>query len=169
MLALHLEERSRKSHHLRMSDVEELLNQGLLSEENGVSAETRALLTSESFSEIVNYKEDTLIVTQGGEPDALYFTISGVFHAISHANEQAPLSLLGRIEPGEFIGEVTLFDSESKASASVKAMRNASTLKVTPESFEAFCKSHPAQALEFVSSLAKGLAGRLRAANEKVL
>ena len=149
-----------------MSDVEELLNQGLLSQENGVSAETRALLTSESFSEVVNYKEDTLIVTQGGEPDALYFTISGVFHAISHANEQAPQRLLGRIEPGEFIGEVTLFDSESKASASVKAMRNASALRVTPE---AFCKSHPAQALEFVSSLAKGLAGRLRAANEKVL
>jgi CRP/FNR family transcriptional regulator len=152
-----------------MSDLEELLNQGLLSEENGVSAETRALLTSESFSEVVNYKEDTLIVTQGGEPDALYFTISGIFHAISHANEQAPQRLLGRIEPGEFIGEVTLFDSESKASASVKAMRNASALKVTPESFEAFCKTHPTQALEFVSSLAKGLAGRLRAANEKVL
>ncbi len=152
-----------------MSDVEELLNQGLLSEENGVSAETRALLTSESFSEVVNYQEDTLIVTQGGEPDALYFTISGVFHAISHANEQAPQRLLGRIEPGEFIGEVTLFDSETKASASVKAMRNASALKVTPESFGAFCKSHPAQALEFVSSLAKGLASRLRAANEKVL
>ena len=137
-----------------MSDVEELLNQGLLSEENGVSAETRSLLTSENFSEVVNYQEDTLIVTQGGEPDALYFTISGVFHAISHANEQAPQRLLGRIEPGEFIGEVTLFDS---------------ALKVTPESFGAFCKSHPAQALEFVSSLAKGLASRLRAANEKVL
>jgi hypothetical protein len=40
---------------------------------------------------------------------------------------------------------------------------------VTPEAFEAFCKTHPTQALEFVSSLAKGLAGRLRAANEKVL
>ena len=106
---------------------------------------------------------------RGGEPDALYFTISGVFHAISHANEQAPQRLLGRIEPGEFIGEVTLFDSETKASASVKAMRNASALKVTPESFAAFCKSHPAQALEFVPSLAKGLASRLRAANEKVL
>ncbi|MEC7358355.1 MAG: hypothetical protein VYC09_07940 [Verrucomicrobiota bacterium] len=49
-----------------MSDVEELLNQGLLSEENGGSAETRSLLISENFSEVVNYQEDTLIVTQGG-------------------------------------------------------------------------------------------------------
>ena len=55
-----------------MSDVEELLNQGLLSEENGVSAETRALLTSESFSEVVNYQDDTLIVTQGGASLTLF-------------------------------------------------------------------------------------------------
>ncbi len=67
-VAFSLEERPRKSHHLRMSDVEELLNQGLLSQENGVSAENRALLTSKIFSEVVNYKEDTIIYTQGGEP-----------------------------------------------------------------------------------------------------
>ena len=68
-----------------------------------------------------------------------------------------------------FGATVTLFDPESTASASVKAMKNASTLKITPESYKAFCKTHPAQALELVSALAKGLASRLRAANEKVL
>ena len=30
-----------------------------------------------------------------------------------------------------------------------------------------FCETHPAQALELVSALARGLAARLRAANEK--
>ena len=77
-----------------MSDLEELLNCGLLSDENGISSETRALLTSDNFSQVVNYKEDTFIVTQGSEPDALYFTLSGIFHAISHANPQSPQRLL---------------------------------------------------------------------------
>ena len=115
------------------------------------------------------YQEDTFIVTQGSEPDALYFTLSGVFHAISHANAQAPQRLLGRIEAGQFVGDITLFDPESTASASVKAMKNASTLRITPDSFKAFCETHPAQALELVSALARGLAARLRLANEKVL
>ena len=152
-----------------MSDLEELLNCGLLSDENGISSETRALLISDNFSQVVNYKEDTFIVTQGSEPDALYFTLSGIFHAISHANPQPPQRLLGRIEAGQFVGDVTLFDPESTASASVKAMKNASTPKITPESYEAFCKTHPSQALELISALAKGLATRLRVANENVL
>ena len=152
-----------------MSDLEELLNCGLLSDENGISSKTRALLISENFSQVANYKEDTFIVTQGSEPDALYFTLSGIFHAISHANPQSPQRLLGRIEAGQFVGDITLFDPESTASASVKAMKNASTLKITPESYEAFCKTHPSQALELISALAKGLAARLRVANEKVL
>ena len=93
-----------------MSDLEDLLNTGLMSNENGISPETRALLTDNSFSQVVNYQEDTFIVTQGSEPDALYFTLSGVFHAISHANAQAPQRLLGRIEAGQFVGDITLFD-----------------------------------------------------------
>lgn len=152
-----------------MSDLENLLNTGLMSNENGISPETRGLLIDSNFSQVVNYQEDTFIVTQGSEPDALYFTLSGVFHAISHANAQAPQRLLGRIEAGQFVGDITLFDPESTASASVKAMKNASTLKITPDSFKAFCETHPAQALELVSALARGLAARLRAANEKVL
>ena len=65
-----------------MSDLEDLLNTGVMSNENGISPETRALLTDKAF-QVVNYQEDTFIVTQGSEPDALYFTLSGVFHAKS--------------------------------------------------------------------------------------
>ncbi len=152
-----------------MSDVEQLLNQGLLSDAEGVSAETRALLASENFSQILHFDEEKLILRQNALPDALYFTLSGLFHAVSYANPQAPQRLLGRIEPGEFIGEVSLFDSKSHASASVKAMKNASALRMSREAFASFCAAHPAQALEFVSAIARGIATRLRIANEKVL
>lgn len=152
-----------------MSDLSELLNKGLLSDAEGVSGETRALLAGESFSEILSFPEDTFITIQGKQPDALYFTLEGLFHAISHANRDAPQRLLGRIESGQFIGEVSMVDAESKASASVKALRNSRALRMTRESLTAFCLNHPANAIEFVLAVAKQLGRRLRQANEKVL
>ena len=152
-----------------MSETSELLNCGLLSESAGINTETRALLASESFSEIIKYTEDTIILQQGQELDSIYFTISGLFHAVSHANQQTPQRLLGRIEPGEFIGEISFFDSTAHASASVKAMKNAIVLKIQRENYKALCKAHPAQALELTAAVATGLARRLRDANEKVL
>ncbi|MEM9480636.1 MAG: cyclic nucleotide-binding domain-containing protein [Verrucomicrobiota bacterium] len=151
------------------SPVSDLLNNGLLSDDSGVSTETRELLASESFAEILSFSQDTFIIYQGKEPDALYFTLSGLFHAISHAHPEAPQRLLGRIEPGEFIGEVCLVDRESTASASVKALKNAQILKMTRDSFDDFCKSHPVCALELTHAVATQLGRRLRKANERVL
>ncbi len=151
------------------SPVSDLLNQGLLSDDATVSGETRDLLASENFSNIISFSQDTFIIYQGKEPDALYFTISGLFHAISHAHPEAPQRLLGRIEPGEFIGEVCLVDRESTASASVKALKNAQVLKMTRASYDDFCASHPAQALELTRAVATQLGRRLRKANERVL
>lgn len=152
-----------------MSDIESLLNQGLLSDSEGVSTETRELLASENFSQVVHYDQETFLVTQGAKPDAVYFTLSGLFHAVSHANIEAPQRLLGRIQPGEFIGEVSLFDPESTGTASVKAMKDATALRMPRSAFDDFRKAHPAAALEFVTALAHCLARRLRDANEKVL
>jgi CRP-like cAMP-binding protein len=142
---------------------------GYLSQENGVAAATRAILANEEFTEIVEFTEDTLIIKQGEQPDALYFTLDGVFHAISHANPNAPHRLLGRIEPGQFIGEVCLVDSKSKASATVKALRYAMALKMKPEAFKELCETHPTAGVQFLYAVARQLASRLRSANEKVL
>ena len=152
-----------------MADLDELLNKGLLADAGGVSAQTRSILAGESFSEIISFGSDTFITYQGREPEALYFTLSGLFHAISHENQEAPQRLLGRIEAGQFIGEVCMVDPTSKASASVKALANAQALKVTRESFKAFCATYPSEALEFVLAISKQLGIRLRQANERVL
>ena len=64
-----------------MSDIESHLNRGLLSDSEGVSRETRALLASENFSEILHFEEETLLLTQGSQPDSVYFTLTGL-HAL---------------------------------------------------------------------------------------
>ena len=168
-LLLHLEYIAIATHSARMSETTELLNCGLLSESAGINTETRALLASESFSEIIKYDEESIILRQGEQSDSIYFTISGLFHAVSHANEQSPQRLLGRIEAGEFIAEISFFDPASPVSASVKAMKNATLLKITKANFNDMCRAHPAQALELTRALAAGMARRLRIANEKVL
>lgn len=142
---------------------------GFLAHNFGVSDATRQLLANEEFTEIVSFDQDTILIQQATQPDALYFTLNGVFHAISHANPGAPYRLLGRIEPGQFIGEVCLVDERSKASATVKAMRNAMALKMKPESFHTLRETHPATAVEFLLAVSRQLASRLRSANEKVL
>ena len=61
IIILTLEVKSLSIHYQKMSDLEELLNCGLLSDENGISAETRALLIGKKFSQVVCYKEYTFI------------------------------------------------------------------------------------------------------------
>jgi|GEM_PF-1422096 len=150
-------------------EYEELLNMGVLSEEEGVSDETRHILAEKDFTEVVTIAEETLLVKQGTKPDALFFTIDGKFHAISHANPEAPNRLLGRIGVGQFIGEVCLVDPKSKASASVKAFPRSMVLKMKPEAFGELCETHPKAANEFLLAVARQLGKRLKEANERVL
>lgn len=152
-----------------MNGIEELLNSGFLSDQHGVDATTRQILASEEFTEIICFDQDTLIISQASHPDALYFTLDGIFHAISHANPDAPHRLLGRIEPGQFIGELCLVDPNSRASASVKALRNSMALKMKADTFEQMRAAHPQATLQFLLAISKQLANRLRSANEKVL
>jgi len=162
---------SRKSNGSSMarSEFEVLLNMGVLSEEEGVSDETRRILAEKDFTEVLTLEEETLLIRQGSKPEALFFTIDGTFHAISHANPEAPNRLLGRIESGQFIGEVCLVDPKSKASPSVKAFPQSMVLKMKPEAFGELCEAHPAAANEFLLAVSRQLAKRLREANERVL
>lgn len=160
---------ARQPHDMPRSEFEILLDMGILSREEGISDETRHILAEKDFTEILSIGEETLLVKQGSRPEALFFTISGKFHAISHANPQAPNRLLGKIGEGQFIGEVCLVDPKSKASATVKAFPNSMVLKMKPEAFESLCRSHPEAANEFLLAVARQLAKRLREANERVL
>lgn len=152
-----------------MEDILTLLNKGVLSSQAGVSDETRAILASEDFTEIVTFPQDTVIIKQRTRPDALYFTICGVFHAISNANPNASHRLLGKIDAGQFMGEVCVVDPNGKASATVKAMKDSMALKMQPNAFDLLREKHPQAAFEFLLAVARQLAKRLRDANERTL
>ncbi len=152
-----------------MSEIVTLLDSGLLAETEGISQQARDLLADSPYTEIEFFDEDRFIIRQGEKPDALYFTLDGVFHAISHANPSAPNRLLGKIRPGEFIGEVSLVDPSATASASIRAIKGAIALRIKQASFAAFREEHPREASEFLLAVARQLGRRLREANERVL
>ncbi len=146
-----------------------LLDKGYLSSRAGVSETTRTILAGEEFTEIITFPQDTTLIEQGSRPEALFFTLTGIFHAISHTNPNALHRLLGRIEPGQFIGEVCLVDTDGKASATVKALRESVALKIKPEGFLGLRDKEPAAAMELLLAVARQLAKRLRDANERTL
>jgi CRP-like cAMP-binding protein len=153
-----------------MTELEVLLNRRFLADESGVSPTTRQLLASGGYTEDIFFQRETVIVSEGTVPDALYFTLGGLFHASSKNNPKGANRLLGTIEQAEFIGEVTLIEGAgTAASATVKAAQNARALKLTREAFERFRTEHPAAALELVTAIAKQLCRRLRHANATVL
>ncbi|CAN5489386.1 hypothetical protein BH23VER1_BH23VER1_11230 [soil metagenome] len=149
-----------------MTEIEVLLNRRYLSDEEGVSGKTRALLAGEQFCEIMTFDRETVLIEEGAPQNDLYFTLQGLFHASSVRNPRATHRLLGRIQPAEFIGEVSVIDGTGTASATVKAMQDAMVLRMPQESFQLFCEEYPTNALEFLRAIAKQLCDRLRKANE---
>lgn len=151
-----------------MTEVEVLLNRRFLADEAGVSPKTRELLASEEFTDIISFDRDTTIIQEGKPHDYLYFTLDGLFHASSAENPAHAHRLVGKIEPAEFIGEVSLIEDTHTASATVKAMQNARALRMHRDAFHRLRDEHPAEALEFLTAVARQLCKRLRTANARL-
>ncbi len=152
-----------------MTEIEVLLNRRFLSQEEGVSEETRRVLASENFTDIMTFDRETVIIEEGKPHDYLYFTLDGMFHASSTDNPSATHRLLGKIQPAEFIGEMSIIEQSHHASATVKALENSRVLRMHRDHFASFRKDHPQEALEFLIAVAKQLCKRLRQANAKML
>ena len=78
-----------------------------------------------------------------------------------------PLSLLARVEPGESIGEVNLFDPD-KASASVVAKAFSQVWKVRRNDLDDFLNAYPEAAGRLMIGLLSEMSKRLRNMNRKL-
>lgn len=125
--------------------------------------EDRRLLSD--YGEFLPLKEDETLITQGDPQDALYFVISGILHV--HTLENDKRTLLGRVEAGETLGEVNIFDPET-ASANVVAKEFCQIWKARREDIEAFLKSYPAAAGELLIGMMTSVSRRIRKANSRL-
>jgi len=107
-------------------------------------------------------KRGELIVEQGKQSRTLFVILSG--RARVFITDQRERSvILAVLEPGDYIGEISLFDGQSH-SANVQAEVQTDLLTLSHTEFKRCLAKHPAIA----DSVIKELAQRLRKANEKI-
>ena len=97
-----------------------------------------------------DYRERTLVVTEGERTDALYIIVSGRLRAyVSDANgREAVLSVMG---PGEYFGELAY--DHGPRSASVITLEPSRLLVVPHAEFASFVERNPAFANHFIHKL----------------
>lgn len=101
------------------------------------------------------------LIEDGMAVDALYLILDGsVAVSIAHAGQRL---LVGRLGPGQFVGEVALLSDDSIASATVVAETEVRLLCVRRADFERLLDAYPPLASAWLRQLTGMLAERLRA------
>lgn len=107
----------------------------------------------------------TVLIEQGKPHGCLFFIISGLFHARREDDGQDVL--LGRINPGDWVGEVDLFDPSS-AVCSVIAMEESQYWVITRDELEAYFNNYQTAGIMLLIGLAGTLGRRIRAVTAKL-
>lgn len=107
------------------------------------------------------YTNHEVIVAEGSPGDSMYVVQSGkveVLQTTAAGEEQ----LLGTLKPGEFFGEMAIFEGEVR-SATVRAVGDVRVLEVDKKSVKQRINDDPALAV----TLLKTMSARLREANTR--
>jgi len=125
--------------------------------------EDRQLLSS--YGEFRPVQDRQVLIEEGNTQNSLYFVISGILHATTM--RQGRQVLLGKIGPGETIGEINIFHP-GLASATVTAVEFSQVWRIDRQSLEEFMNACPLPAAHLLIGIASTLSKRLRETNEKV-
>jgi CRP-like cAMP-binding protein len=125
--------------------------------------EDRRLLSD--YGEFLPIQEGDTLIMEGADHDALVFLISGLLHVVTDNNSTRVL--LARVQPGESIGEVNLFDP-AKASASVIAKTFSQVWRARRADLEDFLAAYPEAAGRLMIGLLAEMSKRLRNMNAKL-
>lgn len=117
------------------------------------------------FMQLEKVPQWTVIVTQGEPGDSMYLILQGELRVrINVAGKETILATLG---PGEFFGDISLFDHGPR-SADVVANTESLVLKVTSKAVEELSKTAPDLATPFLRNIGQTLSARIRADNKRL-
>ena len=94
------------------------------------------------------------IFEKGDAGNAMFIVKSGEFHATIH--EDGREAILATFQTGDFFGEMSLLDGQSR-SASVHAAKRGCLLRLAREDFLAHLEAHPATALRILAEMSRRL------------
>jgi CRP-like cAMP-binding protein len=116
------------------------------------------------FMEIAKARQFTEIVKQGDPGDAMYLVLEGEVRVrLMIAGKESILTVLG---PGEFFGEIALFDHGPR-SADVVANLETTMMKISASAFQKMSAEAPELATPFLLAMGRTLTQRIRADNKR--
>ena len=128
-----------------------------------ISDEDRRLLSG--YGEFLPVQDDQVLIEEGHDQNCLYFIISGRLHVTTDVDGRR--TLLGRLGPGDLVGEVNVFDPQ-KASATVTGVEFCQVWRMDRATLDDFTRENPAAAAQLLVHIATQLSQRLRETNEQV-
>jgi hypothetical protein len=116
------------------------------------------------FMEVQPVRQFAEIVKQGQHGDAMYLVLEGELRV--RMMIQGKETVLVTLGPGEFFGEISLFD-QGPRSADVVANKDSVLLRISAEAFQKLQTAAPDLAAPFLSGICKTLTARIRADNKR--
>ena len=117
------------------------------------------------YLEFQRVSQWSVVVKQNDAGDGMYLILEGELRArIAVGDDEMILSTFG---PGEFFGEMSLFDRGPR-SADVVANVDCALVRLSANAFDRLTREAPALATPFLQATAKTLAARIRADNKRL-
>lgn len=113
-----------------------------------------------------SFKADEVILEQDRLNSTLFIVMKGLLHVRRYAKGRQVL--LGRLGPGSFFGDMSIFDP-GPTSAAVVATAEGQLIEITSADLERFKGVRPAAAAELLTGLLELMAQRLRRTDERLV
>jgi len=111
--------------------------------------------------ETIEVREGALLIGQGEQAAEMFLVLEGLFEAVK--NDALHLNF---IWPGEIVGEIA-FILGGERTAYIRALADSKALRIDAATFETLLRDNPPLSLKIMSNLAKHLAARLVALEER--
>jgi CRP/FNR family transcriptional regulator, cyclic AMP receptor protein len=112
------------------------------------------------------FKVDEIIIEQGQLNGSLFVVTEGLLHVRRRAEGRHVL--LGRMEPGAFFGDISIFDP-GPTTADVVGVTAGRLVEVAADNLDQFMALHPGAAARLLRALLEEVAQRLRRTDERLV
>lgn len=109
------------------------------------------------------YANKTAIIHEGDKCETLYYIISGSVSVILE-DEEGKEAVITYLNPGDFFGEMGLFEVQEARSACVRTKTECEIAEMSYPNFNAYTRAHP----EILFTIGSQMANRLRNTTKRV-